>query len=158
MDPYTARLFQLESGGDPNAATGSHRGLSQMGPAQERQFGITDANRLDPAAQAAAVDRVRALHGPVLSRALGRDPTPGELYLTHQQGIAGGPALLAGGDRPAWQVIRPYYKSDAIAKQAITGNLPQDSGLRGTARSRPRAPTTTCSGICPTRSRSGSVY
>ena len=97
-------------------------------------------------------------HCTVLSRALGRDPTPGELYLTHQQGIAGGPALLAGGDRPAWQVIRPYYKSDAIAKQAITGNLPQDPGLRGTARSRPRAPTTTCSGICPTRSRSGSVY
>jgi len=93
LDPYTARLFQIESGGDPNAATGSNRGLGQFGPAEERQFGLSDANRTDPDAQAAAVAREAQLHGQVLARALGRDPTPGELYLTHQQGIAG------GGDR-----------------------------------------------------------
>lgn len=129
MDPYIARLFQIESGGNPNAVTGSNRGLGQFGPAEEAQFGLNDQNRTDPTAQAAAVQREAALHSGVLGKALGRAPTPGELYLTHQQGIAGGPALLNGGDTPAWQTIRPYYKSDAMAQKAISGNLPAGSGL-----------------------------
>lgn len=129
-DPYTARLFQIESGGNPNATTGSNRGLGQFGPAEEAQFGLNDQNRTDPNAQAAAVQREAALHSGVLSKALGRDPTPGEMYLTHQQGIAGGPALLtADPSQPAWQVIRPFYKSDAIAQKAITGNIPGNDPL-----------------------------
>lgn len=129
-DPYTARLFQIESGGNPNATTGSNRGLGQFGPAEEAQFGLNDQNRTDPAAQAAAVQREAVLHSGVLSKALGRDPTPGEMYLTHQQGIAGGPALLtADPSQPAWQVIRPFYKSDAIAQKAITGNIPGNDPL-----------------------------
>lgn len=129
-DPYTARLFQIESGGNPNATTGSNRGLGQFGPAEEVQFGLNDQNRTDPDAQAAAVQREAALHSGVLSKALGRDPTPGEMYLTHQQGIAGGPALLtADPSQPAWQVIRPFYKSDAVAQKAITGNIPGNDPL-----------------------------
>ena len=93
---------------------------------------LQDANRTDPAAQAAALAAERAHHTPILAKALGRDPTPGELYLMHQQGIAGGPALLgADPNTPAWQVIRPYYKSDAIAQKAITGNIPRGSPLHG---------------------------
>ena len=42
MDPYTSRLFQLESGGDPNAVTGSNRGLGQFGPSEEAQFGLSE--------------------------------------------------------------------------------------------------------------------
>jgi hypothetical protein len=129
MEPYIARLFQIESGGNPNAVTGSNRGLGQFGPAEEAQFGLNDQNRTDPTAQAAAVQREAALHSGVLARALGRQPTPGELYLAHQQGIAGGPALLTGGNTPAWQAIRPYYKSDAMAQKAIAGNLPVGSGI-----------------------------
>jgi hypothetical protein len=129
MDPYIARLFQIESGGNPNAVTGSNRGLGQFGPGEEAQFGLNDQNRTDPIAQAAAVQREAALHSGVLGRALGRPPTPGELYLAHQQGIAGGPALLTGGNTPAWQAIRPYYKSDAMAQKAISGNLPAGSGI-----------------------------
>ena len=95
-------------------------------------YGINDANRTDPAAQAASVAAERAHHAPILAKALGRDPTPGELYLMHQQGIAGGPALLgADPNTPAWRVIRPYYKSDAIAQKAITGNIPRGSPLYG---------------------------
>lgn len=129
MDPYIARLFQIESGGNPLAVTGSNRGLGQFGPAEEAQFGLNDQNRTDPNAQAAAVQREAALHSGVLGKALGREPTPGELYLAHQQGIAGGPALLTGGNTPAWQAIRPYYKSDAMAQKAISGNLPTGSGI-----------------------------
>lgn len=127
---YIARLFKIESGGDPSAVTGSNRGLGQFGPQEEARYGISDANRTDPNAQAAAVQREAQEHASTLRRSLGRDPSPGELYLTHQQGQAGGPALLsADPTTPAWQAIRPYYKSDAIAKQAITGNIPSDHPL-----------------------------
>jgi hypothetical protein len=127
---YITRLFQIESGGNPAAVTGSNRGLGQFGPAEEAKYGITDANRSSYDAQAAAVAREASEHIPALQKALGRPPTAGEAYLTHQQGVAGGPALLtASPDQPAWMAIRPYYKSDTIAKQAISGNVPSNHPL-----------------------------
>jgi hypothetical protein len=127
---YVARLFHIESGGDPNAVTGSNRGLGQFGPNEERMYGITDANRTDPAAQAAAVAAEHAKNTDILTKVLGRDPTFADHYLAHQQGVTGASALLSNPDAPAWQTIRPYYKSDAIAQKAITGNIPSDSPLK----------------------------
>lgn len=139
MDPYIARLFQIESGGNPNAVTGSNRGLGQFGPAEEAQFGLNNQNRTDPNAQAAAVQREQAQYAPILARALGRPSTPGEDYLTHQQGQAGGPALLtAAPGTLAWQAIRPFYKSDAMAQKAISGNLPAGSGLNALTATAPQ--------------------
>lgn len=131
LDPgYIPRLFQIESGGNPYAVTGSNRGLGQFGPQEEAQYGITDANRADPDAQAQAVTQEAMRHAQVLGKVLGRPPTAGELYLAHQQGIAGGPALLsADPSQPAWQAIRPFYRSDAIAQKAISGNIPSDNPL-----------------------------
>lgn len=127
---YTSRLFQVESGNNPNAQNGSHRGLAQFGRNEEKQYGITDPT--DPAQQANGVAKEAQTQGQVLSKRLGRAPTPGELYLTHQQGIAGGPAILsADPDTPAWQAVRPFYKTDAQAKTAITGNIPKGSPLYG---------------------------
>jgi len=130
LDPYTSRLFQIESGGDPNAVTGSNRGLGQFGPAESKKYGITDSS--DPAQQARAVAQERQEFTGILQKRLGRDPTPGEIYLMHQQGIAGGPALLtAEPSTPAWQVIKQYYPSGEVAKRAITGNIPRGSPLYG---------------------------
>jgi hypothetical protein len=130
LDPFTSRLFQIESGGDPNAVTGSNQGLGQFGPAERKKYGITDPT--DPTQQARAVARERQEFTPILQQRLGRDPTPGEIYLMHQQGIAGGPALLtANPDTPAWQVIKQYYPSGAVAQKAITGNIPRGSPLYG---------------------------
>lgn len=126
---YVSRLFQVESGGNPNAQTGSYRGLAQLSPLEEGKYGITDANRTDPAAQSAAALGIQQANAPVLRSALGRAATPGEDYLAHQQGARGASALLTGGDTPAWQTIRPYYKSDAMAQKAISGNIPPGSGL-----------------------------
>lgn len=128
---YLGQLFQIEGGGNPNAPpTGSNRGMGQFSPDLEKKYGITDQNRTDPAAQTRAVQMEAAEHYPILQKALGRAPTAGELYLTHQQGVAGGPALMtASQDQPAWMAIRPYYKSDAIAKQAISGNIPSNHAL-----------------------------
>lgn len=131
-DAYTNRLFQIESGGNPNAVTGSNRGLGQFSPDLEAQYGITDANRSDPNAQAAAVRQNAMANMPGLTKALGREPTPAEMYIAHQQGIAGGPALLtAEPNQAAWQAIRPFYKNDSIAQQAITGNIPRGHELYG---------------------------
>jgi hypothetical protein len=127
---YLNRLFHIESGGNPNAQTGSNRGLGQFGPNEERMYGITDANRTDPAAQAAAVAAEHAKNTPILTKALGRDPTFADHYLAHQQGVTGASALFAQPDVPAWQAIRPFYRSDAIAQKAITGNIPSDNPLR----------------------------
>ena len=52
---FVKRLFQVESGGDPNAVTGSNRGLGQFSPDMEAKYGINDQNRTDPNAQARAV-------------------------------------------------------------------------------------------------------
>ena len=133
LDPYTARLFQIESGGDPNAASpgGTNKGLAQFSPDLERRYGITDQNRADPAVQASAVSRERAEHAPRLTAALGRDPTDADFYLAHQQGLAGASALLSNPDQPAWKVLRPYYSSDAMAQKAVTGNIPHDHALSG---------------------------
>jgi hypothetical protein len=130
MRGYVNRLFQIESGGDPQAVTGSNRGLGQFGPAEERMYGITDANRERPEAQAAAVMAERAANDPSLRRALGREPTHADHYLAHQQGLAGASALLGNPNIPAWQAIRPFYRSDAIAQKAITGNIPGDNPLK----------------------------
>lgn len=129
IDPgYIDRLIKIESGGNPNAVTGSNRGLGQFGPEEERKYGITPANRTDPAIQRAAIERETQEHSAMLRRTLGRDPTPGETYLSHQQGIAGGPALLSADPAtPAWQVIRPFYKSDRMAQLAVSGNIPSDN-------------------------------
>jgi hypothetical protein len=60
-------------------------------------------------------------------------PSNNELYYMDQQGQACGSALFKAaedGNTPAWRVIRPYYKSDAIAKEAIYGNIPDDDPLK----------------------------
>lgn len=130
-DAYARRLFQIESGGNPNAQTGSNRGLGQFGPSEERRYGITPQNRTDPAVQMRAVTQEAMEQGKALTRVLGREPTPGELYLAHQQGLAGATAHLMNPDKPAWQSVSPYYGSDAVARKAIWGNIPD--AQRGTA-------------------------
>jgi len=60
---------------------------------------------------------------------MGRDPTDADLYFLHQQGPAGGRDLLRAAEsnpnRPANEVVRPYYRNDAIARRAIMRNVPQ---------------------------------
>jgi hypothetical protein len=71
---------------------------------------------------------------PALTRALGREPTDAEYYLAHQQGRAGAAALLSAAQNnpntPAWQAIRRFYGSDAIARRAIGGNAPGMNPVR----------------------------
>lgn len=120
-EAYLKRLFAVESGNNPNAITGSNYGLAQFGYADIKQFGLS--NPFDPAQARLATILEAQKNAPILSGILGRSVSPGELYLSHQQGLAGASALFKNPDMPAWQAIRPYYGSDAIAQKAITGNL-----------------------------------
>lgn len=57
-----------------------------------------------------------------LAQSLGRAPTPAETYLGLQQGSAGAAALLQNPTMPAAKALRPFYKSDALARSAIADN------------------------------------
>lgn len=130
MNAYTGAVFSLESDNDPNIVTKGNLGLGQFSPGQ---FGITAQNWRDPAAQRRAMQLETANNTPYLRAALGHDPTAAELYIAHQQGLAGGTALLqAARDNPnmlAWQVVSRFYRSPQVAATAISNN-PTDN-LRG---------------------------
>jgi hypothetical protein len=53
----------------------------------------------------------------MLKKKLGREPTPAELYLPHQQGIGGAPDLLANPDKRAVDVVK---------RKAVEQNLTED--------------------------------
>ena len=60
----------------------------------------------------------------VATRVLGRAPQDWEVYVAHQQGPGGGPALLnpSNANRNAVDVLAPLYPSRAVAQSAVTGN------------------------------------
>lgn len=124
---YIQRTFTLESGGNPNAKSGSYQGLGQFGPAAETRYGITDKNRNDPNAQAMALALENQDNYSALVKALGHDPTPADYYLAHQQGIGGAVSHLSQPNLPAWQnmasTLEGRTKGDGWAKQAIWGNM-----------------------------------
>lgn len=100
---YFKKLAQVESGGNPNAVspTGA-RGIYQFIPSTWRQYAGAGADINDPQAQNAAVQRLTADNRTALTKALGREPTAGELYLAHQQGAGGAIKLLSNpGATPA---------------------------------------------------------
>lgn len=128
---FIDRLIQLESGGRPRAysPSGRHRGLGQFSQDLERRYGINDANFDDPAVQRRAISQHSEYLRGRLRTALNREPTDGEVYLAHQQGEGGGPALLAAGDAPAWRAIRRFYRTDRMAQEAVYQNIPRGNPL-----------------------------
>ena len=115
------RIIQIESGGNPNAATGSYTGLLQMGLDERAKYGGDSLQ----AGLALLKDR-----SDQLEKQLGRPPTASELYFAHQQGVGGFTAQNANPDAPAWQnmagTAEGRHKGEGWAKQAIWGNIPSD--------------------------------
>lgn len=102
----------------------SHTGVYQMGPNEFAAAGGKPEERGDVAAQVrvgvSSIPRTMA----VASAALGREATPFEGYLTHQQGASGGPTLLkADPNANVVDALAPAYggnRAQAIA--AVVGN------------------------------------
>jgi hypothetical protein len=92
---YLARTASLESSFNPNAKNpkSSASGLFQFINSTARQYGLADP--FDPVASTDAAARLAATNAAGLKRALGRDPTAGELYLAHQQGLGGATKILS---------------------------------------------------------------
>jgi len=129
INPQALRRYvQIESGGRPDlvSPSGRHGGLLQIGADEYTKRG--GKNLFDPAENLEiGAQRLRE-NTEVLKRRLGRDPTPTELYLSHQQGIGGVAAHMAAPDRPAWQSMlstaEGREKGEAWAKAAVWGNVP----------------------------------
>lgn len=108
---YLTRTRQLESGNNPNAQNpnSSAGGDFQFIDSTARQYGLTDKN--DPFASADAAARLGRDNKAALTKALGREPTAGELYLAHQQGAQGAAGLLTNQNAPASGIVG----QDAVA-------------------------------------------
>lgn len=106
-------LAQIESSGNPNAQNpnSSASGLFQFINSTASQYGLN--NPLDAAANADAAARLYLDNQGPLREILGRDPTVGEMYLAHQQGLGGATNLLR--DPNALAV-------DIVGSQAVTLN------------------------------------
>ena len=103
LDPeYMLKKAGIEAGQglNPRAQNpySSAGGLFQFVDKTWNQYG-RGADKYDPRANADAAARLTLDNRNSLRAALGRDPTPGELYLAHQQGAGGAAALLKDPNR-----------------------------------------------------------
>lgn len=129
LDPAMMRRFaQIESGGSPGAAIGSYKGLFQMSDAEFAKYGGGNIWSAEDNANAAA-RKIKA-EAAAFKAKYGRDPTATDLYMQHQQGVAGYAAHMANPNAPAWQnmlsTAEGEKKGEAWAKAAIWGNIPAD--------------------------------
>lgn len=121
---YLTKLVQIESAGDPNAFNKGSKasGLGQFIPSTWKQYG-GGASPFDPGANLDATARLTLDNANTLRKALGREPTQGELYLAHQQGAGSAAKLLSNPDAKAFDVVPP---------RNVVSNLP--GALRPQAR------------------------
>ena len=106
VDPNTlAQIAVLESGGDPNAKNprSSAAGLFQFTDATAKDVGLRD--KFDPNQSADAAAQLARSNMSVLRDRLGREPSPGEVYLAHQQGAGGASQLLTNPNARAIDVV-----------------------------------------------------
>lgn len=114
QDPNTLmRIAGIESSFNPKAKNpkSSAGGLFQFINSTAGEYGLKD--KFDPAQASDAAARLMRDNRAYLLDKLGREPTPGELYLAHQQGKAGAERLLIDPDVRA---------ADIVGSKAITLN------------------------------------
>jgi hypothetical protein len=125
---YLARVMRIESGGNPNARTGSYRGLFQLSPSEFNKYG--GGNIYNAADNARAFANKQAQENAAFRARYGRDPTPGESYLIHQQGAGGYHAHVSSPNELAWRnmatTAEGQQKGAGWARQAIWGNVPDN--------------------------------
>lgn len=108
QDPATLRrIAWLESRGNPNAQNdkSSAGGLFQFIDSTAAAYGV--ANKMDAGQSADGAARLLRDNRNALVKTLGREPTVGELYLAHQQGLGGAQRLLAHPDEKATRIVGP---------------------------------------------------
>lgn len=122
--PLTVAQLESSMGGRGDAPGNSHQGVFQLGPQEWSQIGGTAANRNDKMAQSQLGTQWVAGAQKAASEALGRPAEGWETYVVHQQGTAGGRALLtAPAGETAVDALTPAYNGNrGLATQAIVRN------------------------------------
>lgn len=118
IDPQAfIRAAQIESslGAAPDTPGSQYKGLFQLGTDEARRWGVTDVSNPLQNAEGAAKGWATELV-PQLAASLGRDPTWGEVYLAHQQGVGGATQMILHPDQPA--------VSGPVTRAAVSGNIP----------------------------------
>lgn len=120
------RVAQIESGDNPRNVTGSYKGLFQLSDSEFNKYG--GGNIFNPVDNANAAARKLQAESKDFREKYGRDPSPTDLYMIHQQGPAGYAAHMSAPDRPAWQNMlstgEGRDKGERWAKAAVWGNIP----------------------------------
>lgn len=108
IDPtHALTMASIESSFDPKAANKhGYKGLYQFGPNEWKQWG-GGRDIFDPEANVDAFIGYQSQIKDQLKAALGRDPTPQEMYLGWQQGAGGASKLLTNRDAPAKTLVNP---------------------------------------------------
>lgn len=116
---YAKRLV-LESGGrnlqNPNSSAG---GYFQWTDATAKQYGVTKG---DLESEIAGLKKFDADNAKEFKSVVGREPKQWETYLLHQQGGAGGSAIIANPDKNIVDVLSPFYKDKENLRDAIINN------------------------------------
>lgn len=126
---WLKRIMKVESGGDPSNTTGSYKGLFQLSDKEFKRHGGS-GSVYDPEQNTTAAANKLAQESRAFKERHGRDPKLIDIYMVHQQGEAGYSAHMANPEGKAWENVKKYYKSEAVAKSAIWGNLPADEKKR----------------------------
>ena len=96
-----ARIVRIESGNNPYARTGSYHGLLQLNQPEFKRYNPT-GDIYDPAANLNAGAAKLAGEIATFRQNYGREPTPTDIYMTHQQGQGGYAAHTANPNGAAW--------------------------------------------------------
>lgn len=117
---YMTRLALVENGGrvEGGSQLSSAQGPFQFLSGTAKQYGLANPN--DPNASAEAAARLTLDNKAALTQALGREPTPGELYLAHQQGSGGAINLLSHPNAPVESVIGAAAARNNAAAPGMT--------------------------------------
>lgn len=114
---YLGKLYGIESSFGENlvAKSSTARGPFQFIQSTGEQYGLRGPgfdNRMDLLQSAAAAGSLAADNRASLAKTLKREPSAGELYLAHQQGIGGATALLRNPNRSAYDALKVAYQGD----------------------------------------------
>lgn len=123
QEDYFKQLAKIESSDNPNAKNpvSSAKGRYQFIDSTAKQYGITAQFGTPEYEQQerAAVEKFTVDNFNQLQKALKRAPTPGELYLAHQQGAGGASKILSSPNARAVDVLG----KDAVLKNGGNENM-----------------------------------
>ncbi len=114
----TAGRIESKLGTIPDAPGSQYKGVLQLGDEEWEKNGGGDRNNVGLQLHHGVAQLAQVRDD--LRQQLGREPEDWEVYLGHQQGVAGAIALMNGEDQKASDVLSRFHDGDPVKK--ITGN------------------------------------